>query len=424
MGAKILHLSDIHFNGASDTETDPDAIYRDALVEKIRASAVEGPFDAIFVTGDIANWGIESEYHVAASWIGSVARIAGVSDQGVYMVPGNHDVDRSVSSRHALVKVIQKTVIGEADEAGRERELRLIMTDDAMGPALFRPLEAYNHFAANYSSEVGPKEYGRWVRWLALDHGYWLKIFGLNSVLFSSCKPPGGDDDPRQNLYVGPFQSTFRTKPSEIGAVLIHHPPDWLLDHDEQVHLLKDRVPLQFMGHKHDRDVDRNADFVRFGAGAVSPNRHEKAFEPGFNVVHLEVHKDDQGAALSVSAEVWAWQASPGRFRLHETRTGETRWDATFPLPAIPQEVEPMTGAERAPPPVPETGGAHGRDVQRFWALSTISKRLIADSLGLLTEDEARLPERYRYANIFKRAIVEDKLARLIDMIHVAEGGN
>jgi len=422
MGAKILHLSDIHFNGASESETDPDAIYRDELVKKIRASAAEGAFDAIFVTGDIANWGLKSEYDIARIWLAEIARISGVSDQGVYLVPGNHDVDRSISSRHALLKIVQKTVVGQGSAADRERELKTVMTDEAMGPALFRPLEAYNNFAAEYQSEVGPKEYGRWVRWLALDYGYWLKIFGLNSVLFSSCRPPGGDDDPRQNLYVGPFQSTFRTKESEIGVVLIHHPPHWLLDHDEQVHLLKDRVPLQFMGHVHDRDVDRNSDFMRFGAGAVSPNRHEPAFEPGFNVVHLEVRKDGEVATLVVSAEVWAWQASPGRFRRHETKTGDTRWDASFPLPPIPQEMEPMTGAERAPPPAPESGGAHGRDVQRFWALSSSNKRIIAESLGLLNEDEARLPERYRYANIFKRAVSDEKLPKLIEMIHMAEG--
>jgi hypothetical protein len=169
----------------------------------------------------------------------------------------------------------------------------------------------------------------------------------------------------------------------------------------------------------HERDVDVEPHRLHFKAGALSPNRHQGDFEPGFNIVTLNVV---EGASnqfkLEVVAEVWAWQKDPGRFRLHQNREGHDRWEHSIALKSIPAGATPMNSTDRPPPPMPrETGGA-GPSIQLFWRLSGAAKARVATSMGLLTEDERRLPERYRYTNIFSRATERGKLDELIAAIH------
>jgi calcineurin-like phosphoesterase family protein len=421
MAAKILHISDIHFNARSETGFDPDATYRDALVAKVRESADQSKFDCIFFTGDIAGRAAKSEYAIARKWLDDLASLAGCGTGGVYVVPGNHDIDRAVTSDVHVVQLAQLAVVNAANEADREWQFNRAMESADTGPALFRPLENYNGFASHYSCEIGPAERGVWTRYLALDHGYRLKIFGITSVLFSSCKPAGGNDARAQNLYVGPAQRVFRSEPGEIVVSLIHHPADWLIDTTEQQRALRDRSVLHFEGHVHDRIVETAPRRIRFGAGATSPNRHEQGFEPGFNIVSLDVVQGDGDAYfLDVEAEVWAWQDNPGRFRLHLDHEDKA-WKHRIALPRIPAGAAPMIATDRLPPPAPtETAGA-GPAIQRFWELSGSAKTRIVRDLELLTDDERRLPERYRYANIFGRAVAQGRLEQLVAAIR-AEG--
>ncbi|WP_313539226.1 metallophosphoesterase [Sphingomonas sp.] len=421
MTAKILHISDIHFHAGSESDFDPDTPFRDAIVEKVRQSAAEAKFDCIFFTGDVAGRGAQAEYVVAKKWLDNLATVAGCGTGGVYVVPGNHDVDRAVARDVLLVQLAQRAVVEAGEASERERQLARAMESSDTGPALFRPLANYNDFASSYGCEIGPAERGLWTRFLALDHGYRLKIFGMTSVLFSSCKPAGGDDTRAQNLYVGPPQQVFRHDLGEIVVSLIHHPADWLLDTVAQERALRDRSVLHFEGHVHDRLVVTNPRHMRFAAGAVSPNRYEASFEPGFNIVQLDVVKEDDDAYfLEVEAQVWAWQDNPGRFRLHLDH-GDQNWRHRIPLPAIPAGAAPMMATDRLPPPAPRETAGMGPAIQRFWELPGSAKARIAGQLDLLTEDERRLPERYRYTNIFSRAATRGQAEALVEAIR-AEG--
>lgn len=422
MTLKILHLSDIHFRKDSEENYDPDALFRDQLVERVREDAEVAKFDCIFVTGDVAGRGAKAEYDVATRWLDDLSMIAGCGRAGIYVVPGNHDVDRAVSRDNHLVRVTQATLLNAATEEEREREFDRAMQSADTGPALFLPLEQYNNFAEQYECDIGPVERGRWTRHLLLDHGYRLKIFGLTSVLYSSCKPPGGDDEPRQNLYVGPFQTALRRVPGEIVVTLIHHPADWLLDSTRHNRALRNQGSLHFVGHVHDRDIDQQPKFMRFGAAAINPNRHEAEFEPGFNIVELDVVEDGPGFRLDIRARVWAWQDNPGQFRHHLNHDGDEVWTHSIKLKDIPKDAEPMVATDRLPPPPPQETGGLGPHIQKFWGLSGASKGRVANSLALLSDDERRLPERYRYTNLFARAKQQGKLDELLKAI-LAEGG-
>lgn len=70
---------------------------------------------------------------------------------------------------------------------------------------------------------------------------------------------------------------------------ICHHPPDWLLDGDDVEDMLNARAMFQVFGHKHRQRIFVGKTNVRWSAGAVNPSRSERQFEPGYNIIELEV---------------------------------------------------------------------------------------------------------------------------------------
>ncbi|EYF07748.1 Hypothetical protein CAP_8249 [Chondromyces apiculatus DSM 436] len=97
-----LHLSELRL-GAGDAEGG-DAIYG----RLVRAFAEGGPFaakkpDLVFCTGDVALSGKPEQYRAALRFFEELARVTGVPAERIFVVPGNHDMDRArVSTRFSL----------------------------------------------------------------------------------------------------------------------------------------------------------------------------------------------------------------------------------------------------------------------------------------------------------------------------------
>ena len=94
----IVHLSDIHFrHPICATNRDPDKPFRTRLIQdaRQRVQAI-GHVDAILVGGDIAFAGKPEEYAVALSWLYELADACGCRHTRIYVVPGNHDIDRDI----------------------------------------------------------------------------------------------------------------------------------------------------------------------------------------------------------------------------------------------------------------------------------------------------------------------------------------
>jgi DNA repair exonuclease SbcCD nuclease subunit len=87
-----LHVSDFHFRGGDPY--DRDVVLR-ALVKSVRAYRDDGRRpDLIFATGDVAHSGQDSEYEAATEFFDALLKSAGVERRHLFVVPGNHDVDR------------------------------------------------------------------------------------------------------------------------------------------------------------------------------------------------------------------------------------------------------------------------------------------------------------------------------------------
>lgn len=111
----ILHLSDLHARSSDLDELPKEAqenrrgqlrreaasrarVLGDAWMENLRTLYPndERP-DLVCFTGDVADWALMSEYTAATAFVDELVGVLQISRGQVYVVPGNHDVQRHVS---------------------------------------------------------------------------------------------------------------------------------------------------------------------------------------------------------------------------------------------------------------------------------------------------------------------------------------
>jgi predicted phosphodiesterase len=262
MKASWLHVSDFHFRGGDPY--DRDVVLR-ALVKSIRTYRDGGRRpDLVFATGDIAHSGQENEYEAAAEFLDALIEAAGVERRHLFVIPGNHDVDREQGVGLART-------LASREEADR----------------YFKPGSPKVHIAQKQ------RAFARWynryfegVRTLPEDStcgpvetvevgGLKIGILPVNSALF--CQ----DDHDHNALWVGRrcldnALEKLRGLGTSLNIALVHHPLDWLSDIESSNirGALSKRIDFVLRGHLHETDVERVAgvsgETLNFAAGALA----------------------------------------------------------------------------------------------------------------------------------------------------------
>jgi hypothetical protein len=201
--------------------------------------------------------------------------------------------------------------------------------------------------------------------------------------------------------------------------VMCHHPPDWFIDQDAAEDAICGRAQIHLFGHKHRQRMTRDPSYIRFHAGAVNPDRNEVGWHPGYNLIRLEVTGAGPDRALDIEACLLEWQIAPERYRPIMIAQGEevVRHCIAIPGHAPAHAVVPAVEPDEAVAPAAEAETDPGADeeatmsdystrnlVFRFWNLTVSQRREIALRLGLIEEDELRLPEPERYGRALLRA--------------------
>ncbi|MFK5914136.1 MAG: metallophosphoesterase [Woeseiaceae bacterium] len=416
----LLHLSDIHFREpyCLNSETDQDNSVRTALLNDIREMVDRlGVIDAIIISGDIAFKGHSDEYKVATEWLLEVTNIAGCPPTSIYTVPGNHDVDRGTANSRVVLGVRE---LIQKKEAGphRDKELHDTILDQS-GLELFKPMAEYNRFAAPFECAIDAEQ-PFWTKDLPIAPGWKLKMHGLTTTLFS-----GPGNDVKGSLYLGALQRAFAPDDGIIRLATMHHPPDWLGDADELDDALWEHCALHLFGHKHRQRYLPSDNSVRFAAGAVNPDRGEGNWEPGYNLIRLQVNSETTQHVLHVESYLRVWQTAPDLF------VGKTNGDGNDvfkhqillrrnPSPISenfnkqntqtglqPEEKANIEDAEKLAVVTNENDSnqMHQRDIAfHFWELTASDRRKVMQTLNLLEADDDKLPEPQRYRRAFKRA--------------------
>ncbi|WP_170244892.1 metallophosphoesterase, partial [Pararhodospirillum oryzae] len=432
-----LHVSDFHFKGGDSYDRD---VVLNALVDSVAWHIKEKGLqpDLIFATGDIASTGTRPEYEAVNGFLDALLKAAGIGKERLFVVPGNHDVNRSLGLGLA------RTLASETDSVGYFKpghpKPHLTSKQGAF-------LEWYNRYfqgvrAHPTDSTCGPVESLR-----VGDHG--IVVLPLNSALF--CK---GDDD-HGKLWIGRrclddatqtlIQKTEALKAQGVARVLrialLHHPLEWL--HDEEANAIEaallDSIDVLLHGHLHKNKAFQGGDgtstFLRLGAGASYQTRqwpntalYGRLEGNGVEVFPLRYTDDSRPT----------WRHDPGLFPHSASGTRIfTLWEEERPTPPDPPSSPPPNPApstERRGSTIPSRGTLPF--VGREALLKTLSERLNAPhtqtvvilhgppGVGkseLAREYGRRHGDRYPGGTFFLDAATPDALA--LDLVRQARDG-
>jgi 3',5'-cyclic AMP phosphodiesterase CpdA len=281
-----IHLTDIHFgHGAPAHRWDQKLVLR-ALRADIAAARGEGipAPDTLLVTGDIAFSGAEAQYKDATAWLLDVASAAGLDASRVFLVPGNHDVDRGVDKERDVARLLR--ALREGSD-----ELDTALADASDREKLARRMLAYFTFAERFAPVcLAPAAPPLAERLLGFSHrldargGLAVRLLGLNSALLSA-----GDDD-QGKLRVGNEalnRAIESIKPGELVFILSHHPirNAWLADQSAIASWLKANAHVHLSGHVHEADTEEarsggGKHFVFVTSGAAHGERNKDPTTP------------------------------------------------------------------------------------------------------------------------------------------------
>lgn len=315
MPIAFVHISDIHFGQEKGGQCIVDDDVKECLIDDCAKLFRNLPSDVVrgvIVTGDIAYSGKEGDYKSAGLWLDRLTSAIGCLRSNVFIVPGNHDIDRANISVNCGEMLAAIAAEGDA-------KLDAYLSDDGDREQLFRRFSGYRLFAEGYDCSIDDEGGLAGDHTLAISEGRLLRFVGLNSALISGTK------DVKGRLLLGMRQRVVQRNTSgEELVVLMHHPLDWLQDSEDASDYLRGRARIVMSGHEHlasSRLVKANdgREVLMISAGAtVPPAKEGKRY--CFNIIRFAW--DEQSENLSVSIEPREWNKTITEFSVGTAAVG------------------------------------------------------------------------------------------------------
>ena len=412
----ILHISDIHLReGVVGSTQDPDAHLRGSLVtDAVNFCQQLGKKpDIIAISGDVAFAGSEPEYKCATEWLKELCKRCGVTLNEVFVIPGNHDVVRS-TAKQTLIQLLHKE-IRNASSLSVDSVISGLLKDGLTGPLLYKSIEPYNEFAGKFLCSLFPPDRTICERRVPFQKGWTVRFLGVNSTFVS------GDNDKERGLYLDVAAKQISNEPGAVNIVLCHHPYSWLANGDVFADHLATVSQLQLFGHAHTNRIELNRDFVRVAASAAHPDRQEHGWEPGYNLIELDLSGTPESPRLRVRVHVRVWQERPGQFRAKQDRNRCDIFEQEITLDAWAGGGDASATANSEVTATQAQIGNPSEDIMdslrnlsiRFFGLTASQRALLAGKLNLVEEEDKDLPEFERTRKILLRAKDKELLAKL-----------
>jgi formylglycine-generating enzyme required for sulfatase activity/energy-coupling factor transporter ATP-binding protein EcfA2 len=242
----LLHLSDLHIRDDAEQKTDCSMVL-DPLLERLEADYKKGlQPELVLISGDIAFQGIKAEYELALPFLKDVLKVLGLDEDRLYLVPGNHDVQRKAYRPRDI----------PAYETNREINEEL--SDDGYRADLLKGMRDYFAFIREHFPHMksGHGDLAPFVNRVKSKSGQYIGLVGLNSAWMHRTPKPGEDDKGR--LAIGQYQikSAFEELAGMGGTAatvaLFHHPLSWLAPMDRQVCEKYLNRTIALAGHLHE----------------------------------------------------------------------------------------------------------------------------------------------------------------------------
>lgn len=366
-----LHISDIHFREQTAWRENPTrAALLKLLAEQFRDNALPKP-DLIFCTGDIAfgelsKSSMAQQYGYANDFFVCLAKTCDIQRGRIFLVPGNHDIDRKAVNTDA-----QEALNDKADKP-REHETVINQRFEEKTREQLDALERLKHYGTFVEQQFAHQHDidGRHVYAICADvNGLRVGIGGFNSAW--SC---AGPEDDRHIWLAAQWQFNYmqrKLEDADFCIGLMHHPVDWLNEAERDVSTRRIASNFHFWlhGHAHNAWVRPETGCITIAAGAVGAE-HDDEF--GVNLVELDLETKtgkvhlfrysvrDNGWTISpvpthAPQGVWpiALPPLPARVRTQTDPASQPRKPANDAAPAMPT---PFNSAIRTPK-------LYGRDV-------------------------------------------------------------
>lgn len=407
----FLQLSDIHFRGGDlvDGHGDPlDYDFRERLIADARQTIRElGGASGVLICGDIANKGAGSEFGQAAEWLQNLCAAINVDPWLVWVVPGNHDIDRAkIGDR----QIHLRAELRECASADLDSTFERILADPNDSESLLEPLYNYLEFATafNCAFDSDPS----WTERVEFATDGSLELRGINSALLCG----SGDNRKTAPMVIGDRQATVEVADGIVHYTLCHHPHSWLRDGVHVDELFDQRVHVRVTGHLHNRDLRPSTRGVHLEAGAVSPEPDEaggftEPCIPRYELISLRTAAIDDELHLDLVIRGRLWDQEQG-WRADQSPNGlfARRYHLGASDAAVPIDVGPIGLAAVITRPLLELR-------YRLARLPSYDRVQCAQKIGAPLEDILGAQAHRQVDQIFSWAEENNRLARLWDEV-------
>ena len=298
-----LLISDLHLKSEYTTWSQ-NVVLRDMVRDIQNRLTNVPPVKFIIVSGDLAHSGKAEQYLLVESFLNDLLGILGLNNSDVYIVPGNHDVNRSLRQlafHGARSKFVDANTVEHYLSNEHERD------------TLLERLSAYHAFehrvCPHLGSAYGDDKLAYFVHRLIGDLP--IGIVGLNSAL--AC----GDDNDKDNIVVGDrplieISERIRTADVRLVVAAVHHPPVWLSSFDQKTFEARflPWCDILHRGHLHEAGVtpiytspETKCLVIAAGAGYV-----QRQFANSYSFISIDVANND------CTVESFAYDTHSGSF--------------------------------------------------------------------------------------------------------------
>jgi len=300
-GLTWLHISDWH---QPDNKTDPGKLHDrrvvfEALCKDIKKRSEIHPdlseIDFVVFSGDVASKAQQWEYRQAKKeFFDSVLEASGVGAERVFIVPGNHDLNKD-----ALEK-LEKSLLEPIDIRNpqeSDRRIKTWLSDKKTKKELLKPFKTFSNFVSSFSGQKSA-EYASICRWTIRDKE--IALLGLNSAWMGRRHIDGsGKPFDRGFLAIGEPQIEAPLDDivsADVKIAVFHHPLDWLAEFDfvQVERTLRSKCDFILCGHTHKprveapRSTHGNAIIIPAGASYRKRIEDHPSSTSSYNLVHLD----------------------------------------------------------------------------------------------------------------------------------------
>lgn len=444
----LVHLSDIHFvkpGGVGHDVLDED-IRRELKRDVVALCGKLGSAHGILVSGDVAYSGKVEEYKRAEEWLLELCRETKCDEQNVWMICGNHDVQRDVIANSVLLRDFQDKLRTQ-EPTKIDAVYQDYLMDAAARTIVYSALQNYNEFARKFGGHFAHDRIF-WEKDIVLNDGSKLRIRGLNSAI--GCNKDD-DKDTGNLLTVGSANCAVPRLEAHEYMTLCHHPPDWLRDSDEAMKYLNSRVRLQLFGHKHQRRIELGDEngftYLKLHAGAVNPPTSETTL-PRYNVIALRVSTstpEEKKRTLHVEIHPRIWDPDQTKFipefaicaagGTSKTFAMSLNWleKVTQPeLASTPQLAEVASHPQVNNPfniptsaePAPKVMNGTWKLSFRFLSLPFHKRMEVANELHLLEDSDSQIDPAELFRRLFRRAAERNELREFYNTVEKKRTGS